>query len=287
MDSMTRLTALKASVDVMLQTLGKGFGDGRLADAMRYALLGEGKRVRPLLTLSVIDHAGVDPAPFVSMACAVEMVHAYSLVHDDLPAMDDDTLRRGRPTVHVAFDEATAILAGDALLTDAFSVLSACDALDAAAKTKAVQTLALAAGSSGMVKGQMLDLWQEKTEIEAADLMHVHALKTGYLIAAAMKLGALAADMDLASWDRLGFLVGRSFQIQDDLLDAEGDETTIGKSLSDAKRKKRTMVSVHGLRKTKSVLLETFDAIDDMLDTLNVSHGVLSTLLDQLKSRQK
>ncbi len=287
MDSLARLDALRSMVESALHDIGDGFGEGRLADAMRYALLGGGKRVRPLLVLAAIDHAGINPAPYATMACAVELVHAYSLVHDDLPAMDDDALRRGRATTHIAFDEATAILAGDALLTDAFSLLAGCDALDTTKRSEAVRMLAQASGSCGMVKGQMLDLMHENTPLDAATLETIQTLKTGELMAVSLALGALVANAPVADWETLGHLLGLSFQIQDDLLEVKSDERTTGKTLSDANRKKSTMVSLHGEEKTQALLNETYVKVDATLKKLNVKDGALIVLIDTLKERRK
>ena len=204
----------------------------RLAEAMRYSLLGGGKRLRPILTLMAAEACGGDPSAAMPAACALEMVHTYSLIHDDLPAMDDDDLRRGRPTCHKAFDEATAILAGDALLTLAFEVVAR-DLRPAEAAVDCLRTLAEASGMVGMVGGQMADLLAEgRTDGTLEGLEAIHRRKTGALLNAALRLGGLAVDAPAASLralDVYGHAVGLAFQIVDDLLDVQGDEAKLGK----------------------------------------------------------
>jgi len=222
--------------------------------AMRYAVLGGGKRLRPVLVYVSGGALGAPPEALDSAAAAVEIIHAYSLVHDDLPAMDDDDLRRGRPTCHIAFGEATAILAGDALQALAFEVLAADPARrgDPGIHVEMLKTLAGACGAHGMAGGQALDLAAvgKRLTQEQLETMHVH--KTGALIRASVRLGALAAgcrDEDrLAALDRYGHCVGLAFQIRDDILDVEGDSTTIGKTAGkDAADAKPTYPSVFGM----------------------------------------
>ncbi|RUL81274.1 polyprenyl synthetase family protein [Tautonia sociabilis] len=204
----------------------------RLAEAMRHSLLGGGKRLRPILALMAAEAVGADPALALPAACALEMLHTYSLIHDDLPAMDDDDLRRGRPTCHRAFDEATAILAGDALQALAFEVVAR-DTQPAAAAARCCLELAEAAGPLGMVGGQMADLLAEgRTDATAPALEAIHRRKTGALLRASLRMGAIAAgadDRQLDALDRYGRGVGLAFQIVDDLLDVQGDEAKLGK----------------------------------------------------------
>jgi geranylgeranyl diphosphate synthase type II len=204
----------------------------RLASAMRYSVLGGGKRLRPLLCLLAAEACGADPALAMPAACALEMVHTYSLIHDDLPAMDDDDLRRGRPTCHKAFDEATAVLAGDALLTLAFEVI-ATHVRPAEAAIGCVRALAEASGPIGMVGGQMADLQAEGRPDGTLDALEaIHRRKTGALLRASLRMGAIVAGADEASLQALdvyGHAVGLAFQIIDDLLDVEGDEAKLGK----------------------------------------------------------
>jgi geranylgeranyl diphosphate synthase type II len=204
----------------------------RLAEAMRYSTLAGGKRLRPVLCLLAAEACGGDPEAALPAACAIEMVHTYSLIHDDLPAMDDDDLRRGRPTCHRAFDEATAVLAGDGLLTLAFEVIARRMRPPEAA-ARCVLTLAEAAGPDGMVGGQMADLLAEgRTDATVAELEAIHRRKTGALLLAALRMGAISAGASAATCeaiDTYGRAVGLAFQIVDDLLDVEGDEAKMGK----------------------------------------------------------
>jgi farnesyl diphosphate synthase len=220
---------------------------GRLAAAMRYATLGGGKRVRPLLVYAAAEATGGSDERADAGAAAVELIHAYSLAHDDLPCMDDDSLRRGKPTCHVAFDEATALLAGDALQSLAFSVLAG---IGAGAGT-ACAILAEAAGCAGMAGGQQLDLDATGGALDADSLAQLHAMKTGALIRAAVRLGAQsgAAGADkAAALDRYAVAAGLAFQVVDDVLDVEGSSASLGKTAGkDAAQHKPTFVTLHGV----------------------------------------
>jgi len=226
----------------------------RLASAMRYATLGGGKRVRPLLAYAASEVAGADPGDVDSRAAAVELIHAYSLIHDDLPCMDDDSLRRGKPTCHIAYDVATALLAGDALQSLAFAVLAPGRARPADAE--ACLVLAGAAGHAGMAGGQQLDIDATGAALDVAELTRMHALKTGALIRAAVRLGAqcgrpLAEDATRAL-DRYAQAAGLAFQVVDDVLDVEGSVATLGKTAGkDAVQNKATFVTLLGLSEAK------------------------------------
>ena len=208
-----------------------------LLEAMRYSLMAGGKRLRPILVLLAAEACGADPRDAMPAACAVEMVHTYSLIHDDLPAMDDDDLRRGQPTSHVAFGEAMAILAGDALLTRAFEILAA-DLPDPVVAAECCRVLASAGGSDGMVGGQVADLAATNTSPESVDdplqiLGAIHRRKTGRLLAASLELGAVVAGAEKQVRESLldyGQQVGLAFQVADDLLDVEGDINRTGKT---------------------------------------------------------
>ena len=208
-----------------------------LLEAMRYSLMAGGKRLRPILVLLAAEACGADPRDAMPAACAVEMVHTYSLIHDDLPAMDDDDLRRGQPTSHVAFGEAMAILAGDALLTRGFEVLAA-DLPDPVVAAECCRVLASAGGSDGMVGGQVADLAATNTSPESVDdplqvLGAIHRRKTGRLLAASLELGAVVAGAEKQVRESLldyGQQVGLAFQVADDLLDVEGDINRTGKT---------------------------------------------------------
>jgi geranylgeranyl pyrophosphate synthase len=223
-----------------------------LHQAMRYATLGGGKRMRPLLCYAAAETLDLSPETVDDAACAVELVHAFSLIHDDLPAMDDDVLRRGRPTTHVAFDVATAILAGDALQTLAFRVLASEGRADAGVLLAMVRALADATGSRGMTGGQAIDLASEHRQLDLVQLEDMHRRKTGCLIRACVKLACLAApDADAqacAALDRFASLIGLAFQIRDDLLDVEGSTDALGKAQgADIARGKSTFPALLGL----------------------------------------
>ena len=225
-----------------------------LARAMRYATLSGGKRVRALIAYSAGEFAGAEPGHVDHPAAAVEMIHAYSLVHDDLPAMDDDTMRRGRPTCHVAFGEATALLAGDALQSQAFAMLAAAPMREAA---RACALLASASGVAGMAGGQAIDLASTGCSLTESELETMHKLKTGALIRAAARLGALAgrpialeAEAAIDAW---AGAAGLAFQVVDDVLDVEGSTATLGKTAGkDAAQGKPTYVSLLGLAAAKA-----------------------------------
>ncbi len=226
--------------------------EGRLYRAMRYSALGGGKRLRPFLVTQTAGLFGVESRRALRTGAAVELIHSYSLIHDDLPAMDDDDLRRGQPSCHVAFDEATAILAGDALLTLAFEVLSDPEThADAAARCDLVRALARAAGGIGMVGGQVIDLESENMIADAALITRLERMKTGALIAFSCEAGAILAKAsaeDRGLLREFGFELGLAFQIVDDLLDVEGNETALGKAVGkDAAAGKATVVSTLGV----------------------------------------
>ncbi|AFL75844.1 (2E,6E)-farnesyl diphosphate synthase [Thiocystis violascens] len=260
----------------------------RLHEAMRYSVLGGGKRIRPLLTYATGEALGIDSALLDRPACAVEFIHAYSLIHDDLPAMDDDDLRRGRPTCHRAFDDATAILAGDALQTLAFQSLAEATGLDARIRIAMVEHLARASGSRGMVGGQALDLDAEGKALDVAMLEHIHIHKTGALIRASVQMGILAhgaLDADRAErLDRYAKCLGLAFQIQDDVLDVEGDTAQIGKTAGrDQALDKATYPALVGLAEAKEMaadlIAEALTAIEIFPDGADPLRWIASALL--------
>ena len=251
-------------VEATLTTaIDTGGAEPRLRAAMRHATLGGGKRLRALLAYAAAEACGASDEAADAAACAVECVHAFSLVHDDLPAMDDDTLRRGQPTVHVAFDEATAILAGDALQALAFEMIAA-SALPAEARIAQVRELAIATGAAGMCAGQSLDMQAGAADL--ASLEGLHALKTGALIRAAVRLGAIAGGADAgrrAAFDAYADALGLAFQIRDDLLDVEGDDAQLGKTAGkDQAQGKATYVSLAGADAAR----ERLDALSRLMD---------------------
>ena len=253
------LAATAAAVDAMLdRLLPAAIGpEHRLAEAMRYAAMGGGKRIRPFLVLSSGNLFDVAQERALRAAAAVEMLHCYSLVHDDLPAMDDSDLRRGRATLHREFDEATAILAGDGLLTLAFEVLADPDThSDAQVRAQLVLSLARAAGANGMVGGQMLDLEAEDLDLDIGAVTRLQRLKTGEIIAFSCEAGAIlgrASETARQALHAYAHDLGLAFQITDDLLDVEGNEETVGKSVGrDNDAGKATFVSILGVERARA-----------------------------------
>ena len=228
----------------------------RLHQAMRYTVLGGGKRIRPLLVFAAGDLFGADAAALARAACALEMIHAYSLVHDDMPCMDDDALRRGKPTVHVAYDEATALLVGDALQAQAFAVLAETAGIPAERLLAMLRELATAAGPAGMCGGQAIDLDSVGLSLTLAQLERMHQLKTGALLRASVLLGALCASTldapEQAALNTYANAIGLAFQVVDDVLDATADSATLGKTAGkDAAANKPTYVSILGLEPSR------------------------------------
>lgn len=252
------LTQIAADIDQEFDALLKLPGDARdrLYAAMRHAAIGGGKRLRPLLVTATAALFHVDRAVAVRVGTAVEAIHVYSLVHDDLPCMDDDDMRRGKPTVHRAFDDATAVLAGDSLHALAFEILASPQTHpDPFVRGELVSTLALASGPEGMAGGQMMDIEAEKATFDLQTVMRLQALKTGALIAASVEMGAILAHIPPEGRTHLrGYArdIGLAFQIADDILDVEGDPELAGKALQkDADAGKGTFVSLMGLERAK------------------------------------
>ena len=228
------LEQIRIRIDQALDNaLGKHLGDSKLLDAARYSVLRGGKRLRPALVYAAADAAGTSPDAADAAAIAVELLHAYSLIHDDLPAMDDDALRRGQPTTHIAFDEATAILAGDALQALAFSILGETDSRTDRMRVKQLNLLGEAVGFRGMALGQAIDLESEGKALSLDALKAMHEKKTGALITASLLMGAVCGNPSNDDWDALtqaGQAIGLAFQIQDDILDEIAPTQTLGKT---------------------------------------------------------
>lgn len=264
----------------------------RLQEAMSYSVLGGGKRLRPLLVYAAGSGFGADLARLDPAASAVELIHCYSLVHDDLPAMDDDDLRRGRPTCHKAFDEATAILVGDALETLAFTVLTSHDQpWPSESRLEAVKTLAEAAGATGMVGGQMLDIEAEDRKITLSELENLHRLKTGALIRASVRLGGIAAGCTdsrlLAQLDQFAAFIGLAFQVQDDLLDVESTTEILGKRAgADEALNKSTYPGLLGVSAAKQHLQELYEQAVMVLKKLPIDTTALRQVWFLLRDRQ-
>jgi len=255
----------------------------RLTEAIRYSLFAGGKRLRPALTLGAAEALGADSTNAMPAACAIEMIHTYSLIHDDLPAMDDDDMRRGRPTLHKAYGEATAILAGDALLTMAFDVAAQSGSLEV------VREIAAASGIVGMAGGQFLDLAAEGVELGLDDLKNIHRCKTGALIRVSLRCGAIlggASPKQLQDLTAYGEHIGLAFQIADDILDVVGNEALIGKPVgSDVDNNKATYPSVVGLEQAIAMADETRDAALDALKSWGENADTLRTLAYFIVSR--
>ncbi len=275
--------------DKLFQCLPAADGsNARLQEAMRYAVLNGGKRVRPLLAYATADAVSQINETTDDIAAAIELIHAYSLIHDDLPAMDDDDLRRGKPTCHIAFDEATAILAGDALQTLAFELLTQLPDTDANTALQLVRLLAQAAGVAGMVGGQAIDINATDQSLSLSALTQMHQKKTGALISASIIMSAIAAGASKAQLEALekyGSALGLAFQIQDDILDITSDTATLGKQQgADQALNKPTFVSLLGLDQAKQRVAqlhqESLDALslfnDDACHLRAISHYIVS-----------
>lgn len=264
-------------------------GLSRMTEAMSYSLENGGKRIRPVLTLEFCRLCGGDPEKALPYALAVEMIHTYSLIHDDLPCMDDDDMRRGKPSNHKVFGYADALLAGDALLTFAFEVLlSASD--DPAKLAKAGAVLARAAGCSGMIAGQVMDLQNEGVSAPLETVTKTDKLKTGEMISAAAVLGCIAAggsDEKIAAAEGYARNIGLAFQIVDDILDVTGDEAALGKPIgSDGENGKSTYVSLLGLEKSGELANELDEKAKAYLSVFGDEAGFLKELADRLSSRR-
>ena len=278
-----RLDAWRARVDAALACAlpDPDSSPKRLHAAMRHAVLLGGKRMRPLLVYAAGTAFGADEAALDAPAVAVELIHAYSLVHDDLPAMDDDALRRGQPTVHVAFDEATAILAGDALQSQAFVAIANATLPDAA---RAALCAELASAAAGMCAGQALDIdaTGQSAAFDITSLERLHALKTGALLRASLRMGAIAAGADAASrstLDRFANALGLAFQVRDDLLDVEGESATLGKTAGkDAAQAKPTFPALIGIEASRARLDALAGDMRDALSALPVDTAALAAL---------
>jgi farnesyl diphosphate synthase len=262
----------------------------RLHEAMRYAVLGGGKRVRPLLVHAAGELTGARPAALEAASAALEMIHVYSLVHDDMPCMDDDDLRRGKPTVHVQYDEATALLVGDALQSQAFIVLTDEMALDTRAQASLVRELALASGSIGMAGGQAIDLASVGLALTRGQLETMHRMKTGALLRASVRMGALAGtvpDADaLRALDAYAAAVGLAFQVVDDILDVTTDSATLGKTAGkDAKDGKPTYVSIIGLDASRELAAQLRRDAHDALAPFGERARRLGELADLVVNR--
>ena len=265
--------------------------DEKLRESMAYSLMAGGKRLRPILLMAAADTVGVDGTRFLPVACALEMIHTYSLIHDDLPAMDNDELRRGKPTNHVVYGEGTAILAGDALLTLAFTVILRQKDVSAEALLRVVDEISRAAGAEGMVGGQMLDLEAENRQISIDELRRVHMGKTGALFRAALRSGAIlagAAEDQLEALTAYANHFGLAFQITDDILDVIGTAEEIGKPVgSDEKNHKSTYVSLTSLEDAQDLARRTVQEAESDLYIFGERAAFLRELVGYLVNRKQ
>ncbi|MCA0913860.1 (2E,6E)-farnesyl diphosphate synthase [Marinobacter nauticus] len=262
----------------------------RLQETMRYSVLGGGKRVRPALCMAAARAMGSHESTALAPACALELIHAYSLVHDDLPAMDDDDLRRGRPTAHIAFDEASAILAGDALQTLAFALLSEAPALSDRQRVAMISELARASGHQGMVGGQAIDLESVGRQLSVEQLEAMHRHKTGALIEASVRLGALTSETvterQLTNLTDYASALGLAFQVQDDLLDIEGDTEIIGKRQgADVAKAKPTYPALLGIDGARQHLARLLDEALVALESFGPEADTLRAMADYVVAR--
>lgn len=280
---------MKHFIEESLQECLDTLPASRIKEAMGYSLLGGGKRIRPLLLLSCLKDYELDPLVGLDAACALEMIHTYSLIHDDLPAMDDDDLRRGRPTSHKMYDEATAILAGDGLLTLAFEILAKSPYSDAK-KIALVNELASAAGSAGMILGQTQDMAFEDIQVtDHNELIQMYRNKTGKLLASALRMAGIIAGKQ-ADFDKLTMIgenAGIAFQIQDDILDVTKTTQELGKTAnSDIVNHKSTIVSLMGPDKALRLMRKYYNLAFDTYEHLGFKSSEVRKLLELLINRQ-
>ena len=286
-----KIERINAALESILKTSAR---PDRLLEAMNYSLMAGGKRFRPLLCVAAAEAVGGDLEDVLPAACALEMVHTYSLIHDDLPAMDDDDLRRGQPTCHKAFDEATAILAGDALLTLAFQTLSSIAAgrdQQAVKWLRVIQLISHAAGYCGMIQGQMLDIASEGSQLTLNELKSLHRLKTGALIEVSSQCGAELVDANSSQIqliENYAQYIGLAFQVSDDILNVEGDPAIMGKSVgTDKLRQKCTYPSLLGLEESKTFVRKLIDNALQSLESFDQKAEPLRAIARYIIDRKK
>lgn len=259
--------------------------DNLISDAMRYAIEG-GKRFRPRVIFSILEGFGIDESLGYDSALALELIQTYSLIHDDLPAMDNDDMRRGKPSLHKAFREDIAILTGDELLTDAFRVISSSDSYDDSTKVNIIKALSTYAGSDGMIYGQLLDVTSDNDNIDADKLIEIQDNKTSGLFKVACLMAMYIASIDEEEYFiKLGSMIGQIFQNQDDLFDIIKSEEEMGKNLSDTKNNKGTALSIYSLDELKNIIDNQFKELDDYLSKASFNPDKLKELLLKLKNR--
>ena len=293
-DLKTYLNQKQNQVNEAIQQILQNNSSQRIVQAMMYSVMAGGKRLRPILCTAAAEAVGGNSADVLPAGCAIEMIHTYSLIHDDLPAMDNDDLRRGKPTCHVAFDEATALLAGDALLTLGFQVLSSLDhneQLSASKQLEIIHIISTAAGYNGMIEGQMRDMASEGIPLSTEELKELHARKTGALIEASTRSGAVLGGGTPHQIDKLSSYarcVGLAFQVRDDVLNVEGDPAVMGKAVgTDDSRDKNTFPSLIGLEPSKAyaetLVKNALKEIDDFDKKADPLRAIASYIIERNK----
>ena len=273
-------------INQRLENILSQYPDGKVKEAMYYSLKAGGKRIRPLIVLQVIRAYGLDYRKYIDIACAFELIHTYSLIHDDLPGMDNDDLRRGKPTCHKQFGEATAILAGDGLLNEAVNIILQTN-LDDSLKLSLVSCLYTSSGINGMILGQEYDIENEDKKLSKETLDKIHHYKTGKLLSCAFQMGALiASPNDLEILKQIGYKIGLAFQIQDDILDVTSDAKTLGKNTgSDEANHKETYVTLLGIENSQKEVDLLFNEAQQLVYSLTLNHGLILEIIEKLWKR--
>ena len=273
-------------INKRLNSILDDYPDSTVKDAMLYSLNAGGKRIRPVMMLQVIRSYQQDYHPYIDVACALEMIHTYSLIHDDLPGMDNDDLRRGRPTCHRQYDEATAILAGDGLLNEAVNIIIRAH-LEDKMTIDLISCLYRSSGIDGMIYGQELDIQNENSSIDTDTLQKIHKYKTGKLLSCALMMGAIIAQRDdIEIWEEIGYKIGLAFQIQDDILDVTGTTEQLGKPAgSDESNHKTTYVHLLGIEKSQQLTDQLFNEAVELLYSLKINHGLLLEIIENIRKR--
>lgn len=273
-------------INQRLENILSQYPDSKVKEAMYYSLKAGGKRIRPLIVLQVIRAYGHDYRKYIDIACALEMIHTYSLIHDDLPGMDNDDLRRGKPTCHKQFGEATAILAGDGLLNEAVNIILQTD-LNDSLKLSIVSCLYTSSGINGMILGQEYDIENEEKKLSKETLDKIHHYKTGKLLSCAFQMGALiASPNDLEILKQIGYKIGLAFQIQDDILDVTSDAKTLGKNTgSDEANHKKTYVTLLGIENSQKEVDLLFNEAQQLVYSLTLNHGLILEIIEKLWKR--
>lgn len=273
-------------INQRLKTILNDYPKSKVKEAMLYSLQAGGKRIRPFIVLQVIRAYNQNYHDYIDIACALEMIHTYSLIHDDLPGMDNDDLRRGKPTCHKQFGEATAILAGDGLLSEAVNIIIK-TSLASDLKIALISCLYQASGISGMIYGQELDIENENKKLSIDKLNTIHHYKTGKLLSCAFQLGGLiASSQDVKVLKEIGYKVGLAFQIQDDILDVISDSKTLGKPVgSDASNHKETYTTLIGVEASQKEVDKLFKEAIELVYSLSINHGLIIEIIELLWKR--